>query len=106
MSSLWNDFQGVNRDYALELYERFLQDPASVDADSRRLFETIGPPPADLRASTPIGAPVANTRGAITGMTGTPAEVAVGATATWPPPSIRSAAARSATPRSCRKHIM
>ena len=34
------DFQGVNAGYVEELYERFRQDPASVDAETRRLFES------------------------------------------------------------------
>ncbi len=50
----WNDFQGVNRGYALELYEQFRRDPKSVDEATRRLFEELPPPPAsDEGAATP-----------------------------------------------------
>jgi 2-oxoglutarate dehydrogenase E1 component len=42
--SSWRDFGGVNEGYALELYERYQQDPASVDAATRGLFERLGKP--------------------------------------------------------------
>jgi 2-oxoglutarate dehydrogenase E1 component len=44
MSSGWSDFGGINEGYALELYERFLEDPASVDRATRELFQKNGPP--------------------------------------------------------------
>jgi 2-oxoglutarate dehydrogenase E1 component len=40
----WRDFGGVNEGYVLELYERFRQDPASVDAATRAMFERLGAP--------------------------------------------------------------
>ena len=40
----WRDFGGINEGYALELYERFLQDPHSVDPATRAAFERLGPP--------------------------------------------------------------
>jgi 2-oxoglutarate dehydrogenase E1 component len=50
-------FQGVNAGYVLELYEKYRQDPASVDPATRRAFETWAPPtePSDApqRASGP-----------------------------------------------------
>ena len=46
MSSGWNDFGGINEGYALELYERFLKDPASVDLATREAFEKHGAPGA------------------------------------------------------------
>ncbi len=55
MSSLSDDFQGVNQGYVLELYERFQQDPQSVDPAAREFFRTWTPPAgADdgLRGST------------------------------------------------------
>jgi 2-oxoglutarate dehydrogenase E1 component len=52
--SQWRDFGGVNEGYALELYERFQQDPASVDPSTRALFEHLGPPPA-IAPSTASG---------------------------------------------------
>ncbi len=39
----WREFQGVNAGYVAELYERFRQDPTSVDASARRLFEHAPP---------------------------------------------------------------
>ena len=36
-------FQGVNAGYVLELYDRYRQDPQSVDPDTRRAFETWTP---------------------------------------------------------------
>jgi 2-oxoglutarate dehydrogenase E1 component len=48
MSLNWKDFQGVNAGVALELYDRFRHDPASVDEATRRFFEAM-PPPVDLR---------------------------------------------------------
>src|SRR5688572_27294181 len=36
-------FPGVNAGYVLELYERYRQDPGSVDADTRRAFESWTP---------------------------------------------------------------
>lgn len=41
---LWRDFHGPNAGYLLELYERFRQDPDSVDAATRALFERWSPP--------------------------------------------------------------
>ncbi len=49
--NFWDAFQGANLGYALELYERFLQDPNSVDAETRAAFEKH--PPSDVAA--PIG---------------------------------------------------
>ena len=40
----WREFGGVNEGYVLELYERFQQDPSSVDAATRALFERDGAP--------------------------------------------------------------
>ncbi|TAM83976.1 MAG: 2-oxoglutarate dehydrogenase E1 component [Acidobacteria bacterium] len=39
-----NDFQGVNLGYVLELYEKYLTDPKSVDLDTRAFFEHWTPP--------------------------------------------------------------
>ncbi len=53
----WGEFGGVNQAYVLELYERFLQDPASVDAATRAAFERSAPPaiasPAGAAAPAP-----------------------------------------------------
>ena len=48
--SEWLGLGGVNEAYALELYERYLADPASVDAATREAFERSGPP---LRGQAP-----------------------------------------------------
>jgi 2-oxoglutarate dehydrogenase E1 component len=45
MSLSWNDFQGVNAAAALELYDRFRANPASVDEAARAFFERVPPPP-------------------------------------------------------------
>ena len=45
----WQGFSGINRGYVLELYERFSQDPSSVDPDTRALFERWTPPADDGR---------------------------------------------------------
>ena len=67
MSTL-QDFYGPNAGYVLELYERYQQDPASVDADARALFAsgftpptdrpTSVSPPADTRSVAPAIAPI------------------------------------------------
>ncbi len=49
----WKEFQGANFGYALELYERFLRDPDSVDAETRRFFEHSPPPGVEGAPSTP-----------------------------------------------------
>ena len=53
----WTPFSGVNAGYVTELYERYLQDPNSVDAATRRIFEQWSPP--DYLAPTNGHAPVA-----------------------------------------------
>src|SRR6185436_17483817 len=50
----WKDFQGVNHGYVLDLYERFRNDPHSVDPDTRTFLETLGPP-EPLDSSVPAG---------------------------------------------------
>ncbi len=55
----WQDFQGVNAGYVAELYERFRQDPASVDPATRELFgrwtptETTGAAPGGAESGAP-----------------------------------------------------
>ncbi len=48
-SSPWGEFLGPNAAYVLELYERYLADPDSVDADTKRRFERYGPPGQELQ---------------------------------------------------------
>jgi 2-oxoglutarate dehydrogenase E1 component len=58
MSLGWEDFQGANAGYVLELYERYRHDPASVDEATREFFRTWTPPAAD--ADAPALTPAAN----------------------------------------------
>lgn len=44
MKSLWNDFPGPNAAYAQELYERYKENPDSVDAATREFFQNWTPP--------------------------------------------------------------
>ncbi len=45
----WGEFQGVNAGYVEELYEKFRQDPASVDSSVRAFFERWGAPQETLK---------------------------------------------------------
>ena len=40
----WQEFKGLNAGYVLDLYERYLEDPTSVDEASRQHFERWVPP--------------------------------------------------------------
>jgi 2-oxoglutarate dehydrogenase E1 component len=40
----WQEFQGLNAGYVLDLYEKYLENPASVDERTRQHFETWTPP--------------------------------------------------------------
>ena len=51
MKSL-TEFHGPNAGYVLELYDRYLEDPASVDTATRAFFETWTPP-ADIEVAAP-----------------------------------------------------
>src|SRR5688500_9464855 len=39
----WQEFSGLNRGFVLELYDKYRQDPSSVDAETRALFEQWSP---------------------------------------------------------------
>ncbi|TLS35462.1 2-oxoglutarate dehydrogenase E1 component [Pseudalkalibacillus caeni] len=43
-SKPWQGFHGPNLGYAIELYEQYKNDPDSVDAEMKELFEQWGPP--------------------------------------------------------------
>ncbi|WP_026960812.1 2-oxoglutarate dehydrogenase E1 component [Alicyclobacillus herbarius] len=43
----WREFLGPNLGYINELYERYREDPQSVDESVRRLFDEFGAPPSD-----------------------------------------------------------
>jgi len=47
----WQEFQGVNAGYVLELYDRFRNKPSSVDAATRAYFEHWTPPAEDAPGS-------------------------------------------------------
>ena len=55
-------FAGVNAAYVLELYERYRQDPASVDADTRQAFESWSPAGDPAVAGDGIGKAAVDTR--------------------------------------------
>jgi 2-oxoglutarate dehydrogenase E1 component len=40
----WQDIKGINAGYLADLYERYRQDPASVDPQTRAAFERGGEP--------------------------------------------------------------
>ncbi|HET7841561.1 MAG TPA: 2-oxoglutarate dehydrogenase E1 component [Terriglobia bacterium] len=52
----WKEFQGVNLGWALELYERYLADPSSVDTETRRFFEQAPAPDGARPESTAAAA--------------------------------------------------
>jgi 2-oxoglutarate dehydrogenase E1 component len=51
----WQEFTGLNRGYVLELYERYRRDPASLDPDTRAIFEQWTPP-GEVTTPEPGGA--------------------------------------------------
>src|SRR3712207_8979231 len=51
-----SQFYGPNLGYVLELYERYREDPESVDERNREFFETWSPPQANGRVAS-SGAP-------------------------------------------------
>jgi 2-oxoglutarate dehydrogenase E1 component len=55
--SFWQEFHGPNAGYIFELYERFRQDPGSVDATTRAYFEHWQPPLDELPPSANGAAP-------------------------------------------------
>src|SRR5215211_3999345 len=60
----WEEFSGLNRGYVLDLYEKYRQDPASVDAETRALFEQWTPPAEDA-APVAAGLPLQKIVGAV-----------------------------------------
>lgn len=53
----WEQFTGANAGYVLELYERYLRNPDSVDAATREAFRTFTPP-ADVAPTAAGGGDV------------------------------------------------
>jgi 2-oxoglutarate dehydrogenase E1 component len=50
----WDEFGGVNAGYVVELYERYRQNPESVDPDTRKAFEAWTIPSTDLASAQPV----------------------------------------------------
>ncbi|HSC28906.1 MAG TPA: 2-oxoglutarate dehydrogenase E1 component [Vicinamibacterales bacterium] len=46
----WQEFTALNRGFVLELYEKYRKDPASVDPETRAVFETWSPPSGEALA--------------------------------------------------------
>jgi 2-oxoglutarate dehydrogenase E1 component len=57
----WEQFTGANAGYVLELYERYQQDPQSVDEATRQAFAAGGPPPETTSTSATTAAPTDGT---------------------------------------------
>ncbi|HEY7850383.1 MAG TPA: thiamine pyrophosphate-dependent enzyme, partial [Ktedonobacterales bacterium] len=55
----WDTFFGPNAGYAQELYERYLQEPSSVDAATRAFFDRAAPPPPTALAEPSAPPPAA-----------------------------------------------
>ncbi|MGE0450530.1 MAG: 2-oxoglutarate dehydrogenase E1 component [Vicinamibacterales bacterium] len=63
----WQGFSGINRGYVLELFDRFLKDPNSVDAETRAAFSSWAPPGDDEpAAAAPAEATLRKAVGAVT----------------------------------------
>ncbi|MCY8267932.1 thiamine pyrophosphate-dependent enzyme, partial [Bacillus haynesii] len=48
----WEEFHGPNLGYVLELYDQYVKDPESLDADLKEMFDELGAPPGDIRAAS------------------------------------------------------
>ncbi len=60
----WQEFSGLNRGYVLELYEKYRHDPASIDPETRAVFEQWTPP-AEETPAVGGGLPVLKAIGAV-----------------------------------------
>ncbi len=60
----WRDVAGMNAGYVLELYERYRQNPNSVDTATREFF-SHWTPPLNGAAAPATGLPIAKTVGAV-----------------------------------------
>ena len=52
MPPRWESFYGPNAGYLMELYEQYLNDPKSLDPNTRAVFEEMGAPPQDVPPSS------------------------------------------------------
>ena len=98
----WDQFTGANAGYVQELYERYQQDPGSVDEATRQAFAAWAPPAEPALVPTAGTGPPAPTRVPRWRRSSSPNPSA--ASATWPRDSIPWASTnRSAIPRSIRQ---
>jgi 2-oxoglutarate dehydrogenase E1 component len=59
----WREFHGPNAGYIVECYERYRDDPASIDADMRAFFDRLTADQIEaLRVGEPAQAAVEETR--------------------------------------------
>jgi 2-oxoglutarate dehydrogenase E1 component len=61
----WQEFSGLNRGFVLELYEKYRQDPSSVDAETRAFFEQWTPPAEDRPLAIASGVDVQKVIGGV-----------------------------------------
>ena len=64
MKSLWSDFPGPNAAYVQELYDRYRENPDSVDAASREYFQKWTPP-SEIQTAAPQAHDVGKIVGAV-----------------------------------------
>ncbi|WP_449538190.1 2-oxoglutarate dehydrogenase E1 component [Ferdinandcohnia sp. Marseille-Q9671] len=50
--NVWESFYGPNMGYVFDMYEKYKNDPSSVDSSVKALFEELGAPPTDEQAAT------------------------------------------------------
>jgi 2-oxoglutarate dehydrogenase E1 component len=60
----WREFAGLNSGYVLDLYEKYRQDPSSVDAETRAFFEQ-GTPAVEETGRLTAGLPLERVVGAV-----------------------------------------
>ncbi len=61
----WQEFTGLNRGYVLELYEKYRQDPSSLDDDTKAIFERWTPTQEESPAALTSGVPLEKVVGAV-----------------------------------------
>ena len=61
----WQEFSGFNRGYVLELYEKYRQDPSSVDDDTKAIFERWAPSEEESPAALTTGVALEKVVGAV-----------------------------------------
>ncbi len=61
----WQEFTGLNRGYVLELYEKYRNDPASVDEGTRALFEQWTPTAEEVPPQADPPLPIQKIVGAV-----------------------------------------